>query len=112
MIRVEIPRFGFIEIEYFVTDFSGTLSEDGALLPGVKDKLNELSDKIGIHVLTSDTFGRAARELEGINCALHVLQGERHMEQKEQYVLDLGADKVVALGNGNNDPTHCKYLKN
>ncbi len=103
MIRIEIPGSGFLEIEYFVTDFSGTLSEGGVLLPGVKDKLNELSEKIGIHVLTSDTFGRAARELEGVNCALHILEGKGHVTQKEQYVLDLGADKVVALGNGNND---------
>ena len=103
MIRIEIPGVGFLEFEYFVTDFSGTLSEGGSLLPGVKDKLNELSEKIQIHVLTSDTFGRAARELEGVNCALHILDGEGHVTQKEQYVLDLGADKVVALGNGNND---------
>jgi len=103
MIRVEIPGKGFLEFEHFVTDFSGTLSEDGVLLPGVKEKINELSEKLKIHVLTSDTFGCARRELEGVNCTIHVLEGEGHVIQKEKYVMNLDADKVVALGNGNND---------
>jgi soluble P-type ATPase len=103
VIKVEIPNYGHIEIEHFVTDFSGTLSEDGGLLPKVKEKLNELSSKLKIHVLTSDTFGRAEKELEGVNCILHVLKGEGHVFQKEKYVQDLGADTVAALGNGNND---------
>ena len=29
LIRVEIPGSGLLEFEHFVTDFSGTLSEDG-----------------------------------------------------------------------------------
>jgi soluble P-type ATPase len=103
VIRLEIPGSGFLELEHFVTDFSGTLSEDGALLPEIKDKLNELSGKLKIHVLTSDTFGRAKKELEGVSCTLHVLEGKGHTIQKEKYVINLGADKVVAFGNGNND---------
>ncbi len=111
MITVEIPGSGFLELEHFVTDFSGTLSEDGSLLPGIKDKLNELSGKLRIHVLTSDTFGRAGKELEGVNCTLHVLEGEGHVIQKEKYILYLGVDKVVAIGNGNNDALMLKAAK-
>jgi len=103
MIRVEIPGYGCLELEHFVTDFSGTLSEDGKLLQGVREKLNTLSGKFKIHVLTSDTFGSAKKELEGINCSLYVLKGDEHVLQKENYVLSLDANTVVALGNGNND---------
>lgn len=103
MITLDIPVSGFIEIEHFVTDFSGTLSEDGVLLPGVKEKLNELADKVQVHVLTSDTFGRARKELEGISCTVHILEGEDHAGKKEQYVVSLGPERVAALGNGNND---------
>jgi soluble P-type ATPase len=103
MIRVEIPGSEFLELEHFVTDFSGTLSEDGIMLPGIKEKLEELAKKIKIHVLTSDTFGRAKKELKGVNCTLHVLTGKGHIIQKKKYVINLGPDKVVALGNGNND---------
>ena len=103
MITLDIPGSGLLEIEHFVTDFSGTLSEDGCLLAGVKAKLNDLSEKVQVHVLTSDTFGRARKELEGINCTVHILEGADHTGQKERYVLSLGAGKVVAIGNGNND---------
>jgi soluble P-type ATPase len=103
MIRVEIPGSGLYEFEHFVTDFSGTLSEDGILLPGVKDRLNELSRRLKVHVLTSDTFGRAREELKGVGCVINVLEGEGHVFQKENYVAGLGASGVVALGNGNND---------
>jgi soluble P-type ATPase len=103
MILIDIPGSGAMGIGHFVTDFSGTLSEDGILLNGVKDKLNELSSKLQIHILTSDTFGRARQELEGINCIIHVLEGDGHSIQKEKYICSLGADAVAALGNGNND---------
>jgi len=111
MIRVEIPGKGFFEFEHFVTDFSGTLSEDGVLLPRVKEKLNELSERLNVHVLTSDTFGRAREELKGVNCVLHILEGKQHVVQKERYVNNLGAERVVALGNGNNDVLMLKAAK-
>jgi soluble P-type ATPase len=103
MLTIEIPGYGTLELEHFMTDFSGTLSEDGIILPGVREKLNELSHQLKIHVLTSDTFGRAREELKGVDCTLHVLEGEDHTAQKEKYVKSLGPEKVVALGNGNND---------
>jgi soluble P-type ATPase len=103
MFSIEIPGYGKLELDHFVTDFSGTLSEDGHLLPGVKEKINELSALLNIHVLTSDTFGRAKKELKNIQCVLHVLEGEDHILQKENYINMLGADRVVSLGNGNND---------
>ena len=103
MIRIDVPGADALNIEHFVTDFSGTLSEDGMLLPGVREKLQALSEHVGIHVLTSDTFGRAKEELKGLNCIVRVLEGKGHTAQKEKYVLGLGPEKVVAAGNGNND---------
>jgi soluble P-type ATPase len=103
MFHLDIPGYGHLDLEYFVTDYSGTLSEDGSLLAGIKEKLNDLSEKLHLHVLTSDTFGKAKDELIGIQCTLHVLGGNDHTKQKEKYVVELGADKVVAFGNGNND---------
>jgi soluble P-type ATPase len=54
-------------------------------------------------VLIWDTFGRARKEPEGVDCAINVLEGEGHVSQKENYVIDLDAGKVDALGNGTND---------
>jgi len=103
MIELEIPGFGDIKLEHLVSDFTGTLSFNGKLIPGVKEKLNELSELLTIHVLTSDTFGSAKAELSDVKCDVHVLEGEFHDLQKEEYIEKLSAISVVAFGNGNND---------
>ncbi len=103
MIRLDIQGFGLLELRHFVSDFSGTLAEDGLLLPGIREKLRELSEHLTIHVITSDTFGKAREELRGVTCRIQVLEGHRHLTQKETYIASLGSDTVVALGNGNND---------
>lgn len=103
MFEIDIPGFGFVRLEHLVSDFTGTLSVDGKLLPGVKTRLNKISEFLKVHILTADTFGKAKVELKGINCEMHILEGKDHDIQKEKYVKKLGAGSVVAFGNGNND---------
>ncbi len=103
MIKIGIPGFGEIELKNLVSDYSGTLSVDGLLLDGVKDRLNRLSQSIDIHVVTADTHGKVKSQLEGVNCKLTLLSGEDQDVQKMRYVERLDADSVVAIGNGNND---------
>jgi len=103
MLEIDIPGFGAVKLMHLVSDFTGTLSFDGKLIPGVKERLNKLSESLSLHVLTSDTFGTSRSELKGVHCALHVLEGEYHDLQKEEFVERLGAIHVVAYGNGNND---------
>ncbi len=103
MLEIDIPGFGIVRLEHLVSDFTGTLSVDGRLLPGVKERLNKIAEFLKVHILTADTFGMARAELKGINCEIHILEGENHDIQKEEYVKRLGAESVVAFGNGNND---------
>ncbi len=103
MLEIDIPGFGLVTLNHLVSDFTGTLSVDGRLIPGVKRNLQNISKFLQIHILTADTFGMAEQQLKGINCILHILSGSDHDIQKEQYVKKLGAENVVALGNGNND---------
>ncbi len=103
MIALEIPGFGALALRHCVTDFSGTLSADGQLLPGVGERLARLAALLEVHVLTADTHGRARESLAGAPAALHVLAGECHELQKQQHVARLGGESVVAIGNGNND---------
>jgi len=103
MLEIEIPGFGPVLLHHLVSDFTGTLSVDGKLLPGVKGKLNEMAGILDVHILTADTFGKAKNELEGVKCDIHILTGENHDIQKEEFVEKLGAGGVIALGNGNND---------
>ena len=103
MIEINIPGFGSVRLNHLVSDFTGTLSFNGELIPGVKERLNNLSESLSIHILTSDTFGTAKSELADVNCQVSILEGEFHDLQKEEYVEKLGPTSVVAFGNGNND---------
>jgi soluble P-type ATPase len=103
MIRIDVPGFGPVELHHLVSDFTGTLSEDGRLAEGLRERLGTLARDLEIHVLTADTFGRAREELAGMPCTVHILTGADHDVQKERYVEALGPEGVMALGNGNND---------
>jgi soluble P-type ATPase len=103
MFELDIPGFGYIRLKHLVSDFTGTLSVDGNLLPGVKEKLNKVAEILKVHVLTADTFGKAGAELEGVKCEMHILDGMALDRQKEDFIHKLGAEGVIALGNGNND---------
>jgi soluble P-type ATPase len=103
MIEIDIPGFGMLRLAHLVTDFSGTLSVDGKMLPGVREQLHSLAGQLAVHIITADTFGTVQREVEGIQGELKLLLLHDQDIQKEEYVKKLGADHVVAVGNGNND---------
>lgn len=103
MLEIDISGFGALQLEHLVSDFTGTLSVDGNLLPCVGGLLDLLSATLTIHVLTADTFGRVHEELAGRPRAVTVLSGQNLDVQKEQYVKSLNTDRVVAIGNGTND---------
>ncbi len=111
MIEIDIPGFGMVRLEHLVSDFTGTLSVDGILIPKIEARLNKLSETLKVHILTADTFGKAQEALKGINCEVHILTGESHDLQKEKYVNGLGPEKVVALGNGKNDRKMLKAVR-
>ncbi len=112
MFELDIPGFGNIRLEHIVSDFTGTLSVDGQLLPGVMERLIKITDLLKVHILTADTFGKAKEQLQGLECVLHILTGENHDIQKEDYVYNLGNSSVLALGNGVNDRRmlHCAKI--
>jgi len=103
MFEKDIPGFGPVRLEHLVSDFTGTLSMDGRLLPGVRERLNAIATFMKIHILTADTFGMAKAELVAIPCDIIILTGDNHDLQKEAYVQNLDAQTVLAMGNGNND---------
>ena len=103
MLEVDIPGRGIIQLEYAVFDFNGTLALDGKLLPGVKERLESISKFLQIIVLTADTFGLCRQSLEGIDCKIEIIKADIGAPAKLQFIEQLGAEKVVAFGNGQND---------
>jgi P-type E1-E2 ATPase len=111
MFELDIPGFGLVRVEYLVSDFTGTLSVDGKLLPGVKERLDKISEILKVYILTADTFGMAKAALHEVNCEVRILEGKNHDIQKEEFVRTLGPDAIIALGNGNNDARMLKAAR-
>lgn len=103
MIAIDIPGFGALELRHLVLDYNGTLAHDGVLLPGVADALTTLAAQIEISVITADTFGVARAQVAGLPLSLAVLPAGGQAEAKRDFVAQLGAGAVVAIGNGRND---------
>lgn len=103
MIETTIPGYKTVKLEHLVLDFNGTLACDGIMITGVKERLNALADHLDVHVLTADTFGKAASQLSGVNCKLSVLPLEHQDSGKLDYVKKQGCDKTCCMGNGRND---------
>jgi len=103
LIEVDIPGYGRLEFEHLICDFSGTISVDGKLCPGLKSRFKKLAKQLHIHILTSDTHGGAEASLVNVDCDLVILKKEDHDVQKENYLRSLNGAQVVAIGNGNND---------
>ena len=110
MICLDIPGGATLRLEHLVLDFNGTLACDGALLPGVRERLQKLADSIRIHVVTADTFNRARFELADLPCRLCVLEPREQTWAKLEYVSRLGVDRTACIGNGRNDALMMKAV--
>jgi soluble P-type ATPase len=103
MIELEIPGFGHVTIKHLICDYNGTLAHDGALLPGVHRRFQELAELVEIHVLTADTFGTVREQLGDLPCTVTVLPADGQDTAKSDYVKRLGIEHTVCVGNGRND---------
>lgn len=98
-IHVDVPGREPLHLTHLILDFTGTLSLDGQLLPGVADRLIALGETMTITVLTADTFGTAAKQLEGLVTLHHIQTGS----DKADFMAGLPRAATVAVGNGRND---------
>ena len=103
MIEVAIPGYRTLQLAYLVLDHNGTLAVDGILKPGVKECLQNLASDVTIYVVTADTFGKAAAQLEGIPCELTILPEGNQDIGKRDFIQKLGKERTVCMGNGRND---------
>src|SRR5258708_16155541 len=104
MIALTIPGFGAVELHYLVLDYNGTLAVDGKLLPGVRDALMALADRLVIHVITADTFGLAGTELAGLPVNITIIPQEGQADAKLAYVEHLGPTGAFAIDNRRHPP--------
>ena len=97
---LDIPGRGTLAFENLALDFTGTLSRDGMLLPGVAPRLIELAKQMRITVMTADTFGKVDDALADLPVEVHSVKTG---QDKARMLADLNPQVTVAIGNGRND---------
>lgn len=107
MIELNIPGRGILQIRHLVCDVNGTIAEDGTLIMGINRSLPRLRDRLEIHLITADTHGQqtAIDAALGLQ-AVRLQKGEHALDetaQKAAFVRQLGAENVIAIGQGAND---------
>ncbi len=75
------------------------------------DRLRRLKEVVEVHVVSSDSFGTAHQQLAAIPLKPHILKGEKHDEEKRQYVEKREPGLVAAFGNGRNDALMLKTVR-
>ncbi len=103
MIELDIPGRGVMRLEHLVSDVNGTLAVDGRLVDGVRQSLGVLRDRLTLHLLTADTLGRQDQIDAQLGLRAERISPGGEAEAKAAYVRSLGADRVVAIGQGAND---------
>ena len=107
MIELSIPGNEIIRLDHLVCDLNGTLAVDGRLVEGVTRQLGMLRDRLQIHLLTADTYGKQSLIEQQLSVTTHRLSPSISIgdeaRQKAAYVEQLGAGLVAAIGQGAND---------
>ena len=108
MIEMNVPGRGLIQLEHLVCDVNGTLAVDGHLIEGVGKVLPRLRDRLSIHLLTADTHGKQADLDRQLGLTAVRIQPGSEANQKQQYIQQLDASRVIAIGQGANDAAMLK----
>ena len=90
-------------MHHLVCDVNGTLAVDGQLLEGLIRPLTALRDRLTMHLLTADTHGRQHIIDQQLNLTAVRIKPGAEAAQKAEYVRQLGAETVIAVGQGAND---------
>lgn len=99
LVRLELPD-GPRLFTRLALDYTGTLSLDGRLIPGVAERLKALSESLEILVLTADTFGTVREEMARLPVEVRLVE---EGGDKARILASFESGDTVAIGNGRND---------
>jgi soluble P-type ATPase len=92
-----------MKIEFILIDFEGTLASDRRVHPKAKDKINLLSKRTKIYILTKGEREVVSEVLKKVKAEIVYLPEAETSEKKLDLLRQLGPTKTVAIGNGLDD---------
>jgi soluble P-type ATPase len=103
MIVIQRPGQDSLEIEFILLDFEGTLASDRRVHPKAKDKINLLSKRTKIYILTKGEKEAVEEVLRKVKAEVVYLKEGEASQRKLDLLRELGAIKTVSIGNGLDD---------
>ena len=103
MIPLNIPGKGTYQIEHVVFDVNGTLALDGTLLEGIPEKILQLQKNAQVYLITANTHGKQDTINEVLGFSADIISPGDEAKQKAEFVNNLNAKTVIAIGQGAND---------
>ena len=103
MISIQRPGMEDLDIHFVLIDFEGTLAMDGRVHPKAKDKVNLLSKRATIYILTKSNREKVEETLRKMKAEiLYVAEGDSS-QQKLNVLQRLGPHQTAVIGNGLDD---------
>ncbi len=108
MIRIERPGLSPVEIEFVLIDLEGTLAIDRRVHPKAKDKINLLSKRARIYILTKEKKELIEENLRKVKAEIVYFAESGSSQRKLDLLHQLGPARCVAIGNGADDAAMIK----
>lgn len=103
MPRVTVPGVGGLVLKHLLLDINGTLTTAGALIPAVDRRIAFLRQTLQVLLVTADTRGTADAVAATFGVKVKRVPAGGEAQAKADLAARLGAEHVVAIGNGAND---------
>jgi P-type E1-E2 ATPase len=103
MITIHRPGRESLEIEFILIDFEGTLAPDRRVHPKAKDKINLLSKRTKIYVMTTGDRSVIEEIMKKVKAEVVLLSEGEASRQKLDLIKRLGERQTTAIGNGVDD---------
>ena len=90
-----------LEIHTLILDLNGTITEDGILIEGVKERINAIREKaIRIFLFTGDTLGTGAKIAQELGLEFRLTKTS---QAKADETKKLNPETAATIGNGRID---------
>ncbi len=92
-----------LEIHFILLDFEGTIASDRRVHAKAKDKINLLSKRAKVYILTKEEKILVEEALRKVKAEIVCLIEGEALQRKLDLLQKLGASQCVAIGNGADD---------
>lgn len=103
MISIQRPGMESLDIQFVLVDFEGTLATDGRVHPKAKDKVNLLSKRATIYILTKNNRQKVEKLLKKTKAEILTMTEGDSSQQKLNLLQRLEPHQTAVIANGLDD---------